>query len=274
MHVGWIQKLAALSILFTAILGFIRFWLRWVKPASRAKKLLPLIRAGEAAIEELGDIRGGIAPLLAEMQEVFRDLKRQKAEVARIEIETMQRVANRTDALERALGSLKEQAARDTLTGLYNRRMLDDLLRGAMDCARQDREPLTVMMIDVDDFKLLNDTLGHAAGDEFLRSLGQLIRSTLRDRDMAFRYGGDEFVVLLPHCTPTQAAQVGDRLTSLVDALARPLRVARPPRLSIGTLSLENLPPNATVQALIAEADRLLYDIKLARKAKRKATAA
>ena len=265
----WMQILMAFGMLATSIFICAHLYLYWIQPQARARALLRQIRSGDATIEELGTVRGGIEPLLEEVQEILRDLRRQKAEIARIELETHQRVANRTDALERSLGAIRQQAAKDVLTGLLNRRTLETVLPETFERCRAERTPLSLMMIDVDDFKLLNDTLGHAAGDSFLRALGQLIRSTLRETDLAFRYGGDEFVILLPYQTPAQADAVGNRLSSLVIALTSPMAVSRPPRLSIGLLSADDLPPDASAEMLMIEADRLLYRVKQARKTSR-----
>ena len=175
------------------------------------------------------------------------------------------RVATRTDALERMLGTLREKAARDPLTGLYNRRMLDETLPKLVEKATAGRTPLTVLMVDVDSFKLLNDTLGHAAGDELLRSIGQIVRSTARGSDYAFRCGGDEFVLLLDGSDAAAGEALADRLVSLVDALCRPLKVERRPRLSIGVAALGTT-GDPTATALLAAADRALYEVKGQRK--------
>jgi diguanylate cyclase (GGDEF)-like protein len=264
----WVQVALAMGMLFISSFVCIHLWVHWHRATRRARELLRQIRAGEAPIEELAEIRGGVAPLLAEVREVLVELRRQKAEIARIELETSQRIANRTDALERSLGAVRKQAEKDSLTGLYNRRMLESLLPQALERCRTAQSPLSLMMIDVDDFKLLNDTLGHAAGDDFLRKFGQLVRSTLRESDLAFRYGGDEFVIVLPDNPPAQANLVADRLTSLVDGMNQSLPVPRPPRLSIGVLCSTDLFPDASGELLVLEADRLLYDIKLERKAR------
>ena len=266
----WTQVILGGGMLFSSVFVRIHLWLHWSKPTRQAGELLAKICAGEASIAELGDLRGGISPILAQVQEIIRELRRQKAEMARIELETSQRIANRTDALERSLGASRRQATRDSLTGLFNRRLLDELLPRTFDRCRAEGVPLSLMMIDVDDFKPLNDTLGHAAGDGFLRSLGQLIRSTVRDSDLAFRFGGDEFVLLLPNNTLAQAGLVRDRLMSLVDALVKPMRVARPPRLSIGLISSVELPEGGSGGMLLEKADRRLYDSKLARQVKRR----
>jgi diguanylate cyclase (GGDEF)-like protein/PAS domain S-box-containing protein len=93
---------------------------------------------------------------------------------------------------------LAEQAVRDSLTGLYNRRYLDETLDREVARARREGHPLSVVMIDVDHFKNLNDSYGHQAGDEVLKALGELLRQNSRAEDVACRYGGEEFLVLLP----------------------------------------------------------------------------
>jgi diguanylate cyclase (GGDEF)-like protein len=240
----------------------------------RLVHLLPQIRQGEAPIEELSQINGRFEPLADELRALFDQLRRNKAEVAQLEDEMRQRVANRTLALERSLGALKQQAAKDSLTGLLNRRMLDEHLPQLVEKSREAATAMTVMMVDVDDFKLLNDTLGHAVGDDFLKSLGQLIRSTLRETDYAFRYGGDEFVLVLPEADKAHAEPLAARLSMLVEGVTRAYRVPRPPRLSIGMLELWSLPPATPAADILVEADRLLYEMKQARKRKRDGVAA
>jgi len=266
----WLQAAAgAVPVLFTGTYVSLHLWRHWVSPARELQRLIPQIRKGYAPIDDLTGVRGGLDDVALELRFVFQDLRRQRAEMSKLEMEMSQRVANRTNALERSLGALQQQASKDALTGLHNRRMLDACLEELVEKARIAAESVTVLMIDVDDFKLLNDTLGHGAGDEFLRSLGQLIRSTLRETDYAFRYGGDEFLLILPQTTKDHAEPLAERLMSLVDAMTRTYKVPRPPRLSIGMLDVASLDLDVTTAAIIAEADRLLYTIKQARKAKR-----
>jgi diguanylate cyclase (GGDEF)-like protein len=174
-------------------------------------------------------------------------------------------VARRTDALERAIGSLRHQATRDALTGLGNRRMLDVSLPKLMETCRAQKSDLCVMVMDVDHFKKLNDTLGHSAGDQLLRDLGQLIRSTVRVTDLSFRLGGDEFVVLMPAAEEQAATTLADRLVKLVDMYGKTLRVEPRPRVSIG-LARMLAHPDATPDELLHVADKALYDVKAERK--------
>jgi diguanylate cyclase (GGDEF)-like protein len=233
----------------------------------RMRKMLEQTHAGELPIEQFGPRFGGLTPLKPVLQEMMREHRRLRSEIARLNLEMGQRVAQRTDALERMVGKLNAQATRDVLTGLYNRRMLDQCLEELVQRCAADGLPLCLMMIDVDDFKMLNDTLGHAAGDTLLRAVGQLIRSSVRERDLAFRCGGDEFVVVLPQASKTEGEALARRLGELIDALVKPLNVPRRPRLSFGIGTLGDL-GMGTVNAaeLMKEADRRLYALKYARK--------
>ena len=258
------QVMLALATLMGALWDVNHRRRHWQRPMAQLIDLLPQVRKGEAAVESLSGLPGGLAPLVPAIQDVLRDLREQKAKVAQLEAEMRERVAVRTSALERVIGSLRQQATRDPLTGLFNRRFLDDYLPQALHRSRSERTDLCVLMIDVDNFKLLNDTHGHAAGDELLRAVGQLIRSTIRGEDVAFRCGGDEFVVLMPGCDLESGRILADRLTSLVDALSRTIRVDAPPRLSIGLASLSELSA-PTASDLLAAADRELYAVKAQR---------
>jgi diguanylate cyclase (GGDEF)-like protein len=237
----------------------------WTVPVGRLSRIARLVRKGELPIEELTKVVGVPGVLVPVVRDLLLDLRRQRQAVQQLEQEMNQRVANRTDALERALGSLREKASRDAMTGLYNRRMLDETLPKVVAESATGRRPLTLLMVDVDYFKLLNDTLGHPAGDELLRAIGQIIRSTARASDLAFRAGGDEFVIVMPDADPAAGLALRDRLVSLVDGLAKTLRVEPRPRLSIGLAHLRDA-ADPTAEALLAVADKALYAVKGARK--------
>lgn len=263
---GWLLEVfVAGSLLCLALWATARHRRLWALPAAQLLGLMSQVRRGELPIEALAQVTGEPAVFVPILQELLHELRGHRAEHARLEQEMAQRVANRTDALERALGSLRQQASRDPLTGLYNRRMLDEHLPRLVGQRHAERGALSLLMIDVDHFKLLNDTLGHAAGDALLRSIGQLIRSSIRESDLAFRCGGDEFVIVLDNSDGTSARRLSDRLVELVDALAKPLKLPRPPRLSIGMSQLGDL-RDPTPAALLHEADRMLYEVKGARR--------
>jgi diguanylate cyclase (GGDEF)-like protein len=102
--------------------------------------------------------------------------------------------------------SLRLQAVRDPLTGLYNRRYMQEFLERELHSARRRHRPVAVMMLDLDHFKRFNDSLGHAAGDRVLASVGEILLRSVRAEDVACRYGGEEFTLILPECNLQQAA--------------------------------------------------------------------
>src|SRR5580704_3007365 len=144
---------------------------QWVLPGIQMRRLIHEIRVGRAPIEEFTKFDpGSLHELAAEMKLLLHDLRQQRQSIVELKDEVRQRIANRTNVLERTIASLRNQAVRDPLTGLYNRRMLDQLLPQLIAQLQTEHKQLTLMMIDLDYFKNLNDTLGHAAGDELLKS--------------------------------------------------------------------------------------------------------
>lgn len=107
--------------------------------------------------------------------------------------------------------ALAEQATRDYLTGLYNRRYFDETLADHVAAANRYGRELSLLLFDVDDFKQLNDTCGHEAGDEALRQFATLLKSSVRKADIVCRFGGDEFAVILPETSQEQAHQLAER---------------------------------------------------------------
>ena len=117
---------------------------------------------------------------------------------------------------------LRSQALRDPLTNLYNRRYMEDTLQRVVRLAERDKSEVSLIMIDLDHFKRLNDSYGHAKGDAVLREVAALIVSNLRDSDVACRYGGEELLIILPHCGLEMAALKAERLRAGVEALSEP----------------------------------------------------
>jgi diguanylate cyclase (GGDEF)-like protein len=114
---------------------------------------------------------------------------------------------------------LRQQAIRDPLTGLYNRRYLEETLTRELNRAKRLNIPLCVSMLDIDHFKVINDTLGHTAGDALLRQLGHTLRENLRSSDIACRYGGDEFVLIMPDSSLDDTRRRLQQILELVKAL-------------------------------------------------------
>jgi diguanylate cyclase (GGDEF)-like protein len=110
--------------------------------------------------------------------------------------------------------SLREQAIRDPLTGLYNRRYLQETMEREFARARRENYMVSVMMMDIDHFKNFNDAHGHQAGDEVLIAHGNLLKNSVRQGDIAFRYGGEEFIVIMPNVDAVDAARRADTMRS------------------------------------------------------------
>ncbi|MEW5826017.1 MAG: diguanylate cyclase [Candidatus Bipolaricaulota bacterium] len=155
---------------------------------------------------------------------------------------------------------LREQAIRDGLTGLFNRRYLDEVLPRELERARHSGQSVSVIMIDLDHFKVVNDRRGHREGDRLLARLGALLRERTRAGDAACRYGGEEFLLVLPG-TPTEvAAARAEEIRESFANLVLETRCGVPVTLSIGVASF---PAHAeTDDDLLQAVDRALYEAK------------
>ncbi len=170
------------------------------------------------------------------------------------------------EATRHTTHQLRRMAMRDALTDLGNRYFLDDNLEPLTRSVRESDDDLVCMVFDVDNFKQINDTLGHAAGDEILILLGSLIRATARKSDIAVRLGGDEFVILLPGCSGERAKLLAHRISSLfTQHVHTTVRTQVPVSLSIGIASLQRDEARSGHE-LLEIADRKLYQAKRAGK--------
>jgi diguanylate cyclase (GGDEF)-like protein len=162
----------------------------------------------------------------------------------------------------RAERVLSELAATDALTGLPNRRILDERLRLEWDRAQRSTEPLTLLMIDVDHFKAFNDRHGHQGGDEALRAVAQVIGNNIRrPADLAARYGGEEFAVVLPHTDAKGAWVIAEHIRSSVEHLPRVAGSERSITVSIG-MSTWGKRSRMSLEDLLLRADQALYEAK------------
>ena len=113
----------------------------------------------------------------------------------------MRQIDQQQKLLKKSEAELREKSVRDVLTGLYNRRYLEETLTRELKRAARKEYSLGIIMIDIDHFKRINDTLGHAAGDAFLKEFDKLLIDQVRQYDIACRYGGEEFVLMMPEVT-------------------------------------------------------------------------
>jgi diguanylate cyclase (GGDEF)-like protein len=156
---------------------------------------------------------------------------------------------------------LRQLATTDPLTDLLNRRAIENRLQSEWERARRYGLPLSLLMIDLDGFKRVNDLGGHTAGDQVLRATATAIRSTLRGSDYGARWGGDEFMILAPHTTRQAAVQLAERVSSRIGQHEWNGRLATSASIGIVTLERGEL-EDAEPSHLVDEADRALYAAK------------
>lgn len=156
--------------------------------------------------------------------------------------------------------SALQSALRDPLTDTGNRIAMDQVLQREVDLARRNLQPLSLLMLDIDHFKQINDSHGHALGDKVLKTVAHTLKHQLRNIDMVFRYGGEEFLVLLSNTCREAAARVGERLRYAVMEL-QCLAGERPIEVSI-SLGCASLLPGESSESLLRRADSALYIAK------------
>jgi diguanylate cyclase (GGDEF)-like protein len=163
---------------------------------------------------------------------------------------------------ERADRETYELATTDSLTGVYNRRTFKELAEPHLSRSRRAHLPVSLLMLDLDHFKRVNDTFGHLAGDDVLKAFAQLVHSCLRKEDLLARYGGEEFVVLLPGSSRIAATALAERIREQVaanplDAAGHRARIT----VSIGVASEDGdiLP---SLESMLGRADEALYKAK------------
>jgi diguanylate cyclase (GGDEF)-like protein len=167
-------------------------------------------------------------------------------------------VQHHEEQLVQANARLEELSQRDPLTELYNRRYLFERVEGELARVRRGH-PFAIVMIDLDHFKKVNDTHGHLRGDALLKEIGASIASTIRITDVAGRYGGDEFLVLLPDTEPEDARGVAERVSQSVRDAAARFDVAHPVTASGGIAVASS---TDTVATLLRRADDNAYRAK------------
>lgn len=222
--------------------------LTWVYRGLMAALLLTLFM-GVLALREAQNNRR-LRSEIAKREEMERQLR-----------ETNERLGQQLGEVRMLQGKLEEQAVRDALTGLFNRRYLDDALPRELQRAQREKYPVAIVLADIDRFKKVNDTYGHQAGDTVLQALATLLKENVRGGDLPCRWGGEEFVLVLPRMSLENALARANALRTSFAALRLELD-GQPVSLTLSA-GVAVYPGHGTdVARLLASADAALYSAK------------
>ncbi|GIV05431.1 MAG: hypothetical protein KatS3mg016_1006 [Fimbriimonadales bacterium] len=219
-----------------------------------------------AARDEFGFLARTFNQMAIQLQQAFEEQERQREEIQaqNEELQALyqqlraahQELAQLNAELVEANRALAQAALTDGLTGLKNHRAFHESLHNLVQMAERHRQPLSLVMLDIDHFKQFNDRFGHPAGDELLKQVAEVLRQSARAYDVVARYGGEEFALLLPNTTLEQAVQVAERIRAQISQIQNP---HAPVSASLGVASYRMGTPPAT---LLYEADAALYRAK------------
>jgi diguanylate cyclase len=196
------------------------------------------------------------------IEKLLAELSRATARASTLE----KNFAASSQELDTIRNSLKEAEARsntDALTGLANRRLLDDFLRSAQIVAMETGEPLSAFLIDIDHFKTFNDSYGHQIGDQVLRLVAKVLQENVRDHDLAARYGGEELIAVLPGANLEVCQRVAERLRHRISE-SRLTRRSTGKEIASVTVSVgvAQFRLAESAEAMIERCDRALYQAK------------
>ena len=194
-------------------------------------------------------------------QELVDQIASTNARAHRLKQESEQEIRQREHGFDQKLRRAQDKATVDALTKVRNRAFFEDRLEPLFEEQKENSRDLAAVMVDIDNFKPYNDLHGHQAGDLLLKFVGALLRGAVRPEDYAIRYGGDEFLLLLPETDSEQASAIAERLVRLFGQYTRSLRRKQHLSLSIGVASLIRHCPESGHE-LVVKADQALYAAK------------
>lgn len=208
-------------------------------------------------VEEIGE---ALNYLLFLFRKEKRTSRKQMGKIEYLNKELLSSLEN----LDTRNREIQELVITDKLTGLYNRQYLSTVLDDEIHRSQRGTNPLSIMMIDVDDFKIINDTFGHMCGDKMLSFLGNMLHDNLRKCDRPFRYGGEEFVVVLPDTDLTIAWVVAERIRKTFEKEQFEFETKDGTRTASRTMSigLADYELGMSAVALIKRADEAMYKAK------------
>ena len=202
------------------------------------------------------------------VQEIVKELARETREMASRAGELEEKLADSTNEIQelrQTLETIRNQSLTDQLTGIANRRCFDERLNIATEEAKENGEPLCLLLGDIDHFKKFNDTYGHQTGDQVLKLVASCVRENVKGKDTAARYGGEEFAVILPSTALKDAVTVSEHIRETVQS-KRIVKRSTGESLGAITLSLgvAFYVPGEPISEFIARADACLYAAKRA----------
>jgi diguanylate cyclase (GGDEF)-like protein len=235
---------------------------RW--PATRG-----IVRAADTGLSTARNaIRAGAADLLPktlhapdQLVEAIRSVQAAAARLADKDA-LIRKLAAENDELERVNSVFRRLAIRDGLTALHNRLYFNESLTSGIERARKRGHELVLIFIDVDHFKLYNDTFGHQHGDLLLKQLGKLIRGAIRDTDVAARWGGEEFAILASETTLTGGVGLAEKLRTCFEAFPFHGAGSMPGGAVTASAGVAALHADDNERELVHRADRALYRAK------------
>lgn len=215
-------------------------------------------------ITRLDDIRKIKSALEKEVDDLRETVQSKQAD-EQIRIESL---SSQVDTLREELQTIREESMRDGLTGTYNRRAFDRHIKNLVDQNRAQRAAFAVLILDIDDFKQINDTHGHPVGDRVILALANACRQMIRSDDFLARYGGEEFVILLPGASRRNAAKKARQICKSVAKTRYALDDdSKDAALSITiSIGVSEFRQGDGVDSLLQRADKALYDAKAAGK--------
>ena len=258
------DRLLALGLVAALAFGAVALHLarQFSRPIEQLAEAARRIERGdsEAVFPEKGQLTE-VEQLGQSLRSMTRTLLAHERELEDINQSLEAQVLQRTEALAAANRELEQLATRDALTGVHNRRRFDDKLNECLEVAQRTAQGFAVLLIDADHFKKVNDTYGHPAGDAVLQTLARVLGETTRAVDFVAHYGGEEFVILLPH-TPdaVHAMAVAEKIRAAIADTAFP----GPGRLTVSIGASLWQPADPDAGSLIARADAALYQAKAA----------
>jgi len=228
----------------------VRFLKEVIKEVAQLKKLAA--EFGEGKFDRIEELRKSI------------ETSKRKDELFELKLAILKMVENLSQLIaktEREKSLYESLALTDPLTGLYNRRMFLELARKELSKAQRYGEPFSVVIFDIDHFKKINDTYGHDVGDLALKHVAQLLKSNVRAADVVARWGGEEFVLLLPKTGPEEAYRVAEKLRKLVERSWLELPGGGRLKMTVSG-GVSSYREGVTLDELFKEADEALYRAK------------